>query len=139
MSSELTDGLFVKCPCCNQTAKVYRVKLRAAHAYALKWLYERAGGTRGVAHYSDAPRAVSRCIHELVYWHLALWHGQAKRDGYYRVTDIGERFLFGRNSVPESVYRYNAMTVGVSKGSLVMIGDIISKKLDMEARLKNGF
>lgn len=124
--ANLSDG--VRCPCCEQYARIYRRKLNNAMARLLIWL---------VRHYQEENRWYS--IHEfpliqgrrgggdfakLSYWGLAISFdqeceildhpGDEQHSGKWRPELKGVDFVRNTILVPEYAYVYNGRLLGFS-------------------------
>ncbi len=120
------------CPCCNQTAKVYKVRLNEEMGRALGELVRFSG--RWVHVPSELPHlARSRSYPKLAFWGLIeaqRGHGPDKRcSGYWRVTDLGKRFAFGEITVADAVFLYNGKALGFGRKQ-INIGDLTGTKFD---------
>ena len=122
----------VQCPCCGKLAKVYKRKLNATMAYALVriYMYFKANPSEPWLH---VPEFLVRVkgdstiaggdVAKLRYWGLLDAKSDLSRDqlpdgaermGYYRLTDLGKRFVEGNIAVPRCVYLYNQLLLRTS-------------------------
>lgn len=119
------------CPCCKQFVKVYRRKIPGRAAADLVTLHRRHGNewfrlidALGQRHPADFTK--------LRYWSL-IEPKQGRRDdgsernGWWRVTDIGERFVRGEVSVPKYARLYDGRCLGLI-GDPTTIHDALGKK-----------
>ena len=104
-----------RCPCCNQTVKVYRRKLNANMCKFLVSLNiavvrNETNGGDGFVHYSECSFD-GRDYNQLSHWGLIEARqndGTKKRcSGYWSITDMGEDFLKGKITVREYILCYN--------------------------------
>jgi len=105
------------CPCCTQYAKVYRRKLTSVAVRFVIALYREKGRD-----YGHAPAIAARRMRDVAhqggyvtlggYWGLIQEERTARpdggRSGYWRVTQLGEDFIFARTSIPKYVMVYNS-------------------------------
>jgi len=116
------------CPCCQQFVKVYRRKITSSMARALIELNRhgiRIGTHTGWTHMPEllARRKLQRSDEaKLVHWGLmepfrALRDDGSKRNGMYRITYLGHKFVQGALEVPKYVYIYNHSVQGFSDGT----------------------
>jgi hypothetical protein len=104
------------CPCCNQFVKLYKRKLNSNMAAAMISLYHADSANRRAwvhlkkyllekkRYFSDAPA--------LRHWSLIEEKPEGLEDGnpragYYRITELGRRFVENRASVIKHTYQYN--------------------------------
>lgn len=122
-----------RCPCCTQFAKVYRRKLNARMALAAIRLY-RAGAVREYVHLPSV--AGDGCEGgKLRYWGLVVEESERREDGgrsgWWRMTDLGERFVRAEVSVPKYVRLYDGRRLGL-RGEPVTIIDALGERFDYE-------
>lgn len=127
--SHRTEG--VRCPCCGQMAKVYRRSINSGMARSLIAMY-RAGGKEFI-HVPTVLDARSREEGKLRYWNLVEEQLAARPDGgragYWRVTDLGERFVLNRTYVQKYALVYDGTCFGVT-GSPVNIREALGNKFN---------
>jgi len=112
-----------RCPCCDQFVKLYKRKLNSTMARALILVYhyfERPDADEWlhVPSYLNWTQALGDAA-KLHRWALIEPKGGIRDDGstkvgYYRITDLGRRFVRGEASVPKYVYLYNQKVVNRS-------------------------
>lgn len=111
----------VKCPCCDQYAKIYKRKISSGQARLLIAQY-RAAGTR-FAHTADWDH-ISREGAKLAYWGLMEADGRLREDGghagMWRITPKGVEYVLNQLKVPKyahvfdnDVLRYSGPNVGI--------------------------
>lgn len=138
LQANIVNG--VTCPCCGQQAKVYRRRITKTSARTLITLWAQFGSDYGhipslvATHFPD--KAHQGGYHTIPqYWGLIeaqpsdLHDG--KRDGYWRVTDVGERFLRGEIGIPMYALTYNGETVGFD-GQEQHIYDCLGAVFDLD-------
>jgi hypothetical protein len=108
LRGELEHG--APCPCCTQMAKIYRRKVNATMARALIALY-RAGGTTRYIHAPSLPGDTHE-MSQLAWWGLIAEESDRIRDdggraGWWRVTELGERWLYGAVTIPKYARIYD--------------------------------
>lgn len=126
------------CPCCTQRVKVYRRLLTSVAARGVLALYEDAG--RGWGHMGDiARKRLPDVAHQGGY--LVLGHhwdlieedtrkrSDGGRQGWWRVTALGELWLREEESVPKYARVYNGRCLGLH-GDLVSVRDALGQGFD---------
>lgn len=128
------DG--AKCPCCTQFAKLYRRKINSTMARALILIYRNGGGSRFV--HIPSLRAVLAPHHsneepKLRYWDLLEEEQTVRPDGgragWWRVTDLGARWVLGAATVPKYARIYDGRCLRV-EGDQVTIRDALGDRFD---------
>lgn len=125
-----------ECPCCTQFAKVYQRKIHASMAAGLVKLYRRSaeqftfwGIAEFLAHRELADFA------KLAYWGLVEEEAVSREDGgragCWRVTDKGQRFVLGHQTVPKYARIYNGRCLGW-RGDPVTIRDALGDKFNYD-------
>lgn len=130
----LHSRLPVDCPACGQNVKVYRRRINSGAAQALIAFHDVAG--QDWAHGPSVPE-VSRVGGE---WARLRYFGLIEeelekrpdggRSGWWRVTDLGRRYLAGRATVPEYCLFYNQQFLG-TEGRDVGISDALGHAFDL--------
>lgn len=135
LNSQLAKG--VRCPLCNQHAKMYRRKINTGMAKSLIRMYRI--NQKSWVHVS-ALGAASREEGKLAYWGLVEEQkgpgSHGGRAGYWRVTDDGEQFLLGRMTVSMYALVYNSQCFGFD-GPRVGIQGALGTRFDYH-ELMNG-
>jgi len=128
----------VQCPCCAQTARLYKRSLNSAMARSLLWLYGQSGKNLDwVDVQKTAPNWLlqSRELPKLIHWRLIKEmpkdpHDTTKRtSGFWRPTLKGVLFAKNQAKVPKRVYLYNNEVQGWDDDS-VSIVDALGTKFD---------
>lgn len=123
----------IHCPVCTQYAKVYRRKINAGMANSLIRMY-RTGG-RDWVHVPTQIGARSREEGKLAYWGLIEEQMSTRddggRQGYWRVTDAGERFIRLGTRVPKYALIYNGRPLGF-EGPEVTIREALGSKFNLD-------
>lgn len=100
----------VHCPACKQFAKIYRRKISGASVRALAALY-RATRDGNYAHWPTVLGRKQADEAKLVHWGLVLEATEERPDGgragYWRITELGRRWLHGETTVPKYVSLYD--------------------------------
>jgi hypothetical protein len=120
----------VRCPCCDQFAKVYRRTMTAAMAQALVSMYriaERADewvhvpSTLGPTH--NAARGGD--FAKLRYWGLVresdgevIIDGDKKSSGFWKITPQGQAFVRGQVRVPRHIFLYDSVFLRYSDDTI---------------------
>lgn len=127
------------CPCCTQLVKVYRRTMTAVATRALIALYLEAGFE--YAHMPTVMRkrvadsagqgGISTLAHN---WGLMEpMPGQrddgSNRMGWWRITDLGHRFVLGQATVPKYARTFNGRCLGLV-GEPVTVMDALGKKFN---------
>ncbi len=128
----------VVCPACGQFAKVYKRKINSGMARSLIAMY-RAGGTTWV----DVTEVTDRRSREegkLAYWGLVEEFPDGRDDGgrpgMWRVTNLGQSFVLGHCTVPQTAEVYNGRclrTYGPDTSIVTALGDKFDYRELMEA------
>lgn len=127
----------VKCPCCGQFAKIYRWSLYSTAVKALI-LYYRIGRTRRFVHSNrlkDHNYKGQGDASRLQNWGLVEGEKTLRpdggRSGYWRVTDLGERFLKGAASIPKYIYVFDGQVIDYSPEA-VMLADVVGNRFNYD-------
>jgi hypothetical protein len=138
-------GKGTKCPCCDRFVKVYKRKINSAMGRALILLYR---------HYNKPNIRPEEWVHfprlligqgaqrsdegKLALWGLVeklsgLREDGSKRNGFYRITDLGRKFARSEVELPAHAFLYySGQILGFSDGNnypknIVRIGDVLGK------------
>jgi hypothetical protein len=130
-----TDG--VQCPCCGQFAKIYRRKLNAAMAQALVAFYEKVLGSEDFVHVpstTDMSRLGGDWA-KLVHWKLIEEkpedrHDGCKHAGWWRITDLGRRFVRDEVRIASHVLLYNQSLLGLDDSASISIREALGDRFD---------
>lgn len=111
----------ITCPCCDQFAKRYKLKLSHSMSATLCWMHANFG-TQWVHIPNNAPEWVlnTRSYPKMVMWGLIESKPKSadhkgRTSGVWRVTPLGTRFVKGLCEVPRYVYNYNGNVDEVSR------------------------
>lgn len=137
------EGL--KCPCCDQNVKVYRITITAGMAQGLITHYRL--NDMGFAHI-NATRAANgatdnRQESKLAYWGLFEEEVTVKREdggrrGFWRVTPHGVLFLRGELTVPKWLRTYNNEVIEIVQPERVSIHDALGHRFDLREIMSTG-
>lgn len=121
VGERLEEG--VRCPCCGQHAERYRRRVSAAMVKTMgRMLVAGESAPTGMVHLPDIKQE-SRDVATCAYFDLIQREGgSAGRTGYWRVTDLGRRFLEGKVSVPKYAFVYNGEVRGFSDEAVTVDG-----------------
>lgn len=138
------DG--VRCPCCEQFAKVYRRHINDAMARALIEMFKVLGTSEEFMHMTSFAGANAEQLRlwrggdyaKLRYWGLIeekpLDHAESadkRSSGFWRMTPRGVNFVLRRITVPKYVYLYDGLEVKVDGPNPdVDILDCLKKKFN---------
>jgi hypothetical protein len=134
------DG--VECPCCGQFTKVYRRKLNTSMAQALVAFYEKSIESTGdwlhVAS-TEFPLIAGRRLGgdwaKLVHWGLIEERPIEREDGckhagWWRITDLGRRFVRDEVRIPSHALLFNQQLLGMDESSTISIRQALGDKFD---------
>lgn len=139
LKNKLRKGEMVICPCCSQTAKVYKRKISASSAYALIILSQKV---KGEFHLEktlielDLLKIVRSDFPKLRYWGL-IYALEGKREdgssrnGFYRITESGRLFIEAKTTEPKYMHVYNNKAFK-SSGDRVSIIDCLGEKFNYQ-------
>lgn len=117
------------CPCCGQFAKVYRRKIHAAMARDLIAAW-RANGAEWF-HVRTTLGHDGGDFAKLVHWELIAEFDAARDDGgragWWRVTELGERYVRGQVRVPKYARIYDGRALNLT-GEDVGIRDALGTR-----------
>jgi hypothetical protein len=136
---ELREGVSTTCPCCEQTAKVYRRALHAEMARLLIKLFWLGGGAlREWVHVQKLyTRGSSGDYAKLRFWGLVEPSDHRTQEqnaaGHWRVTERGVDFVLGRISVQSHVLVYNNQKVDDDHEARITITDALGDRFDYQA------
>jgi hypothetical protein len=134
----LTDPEGAICPCCTQLARVYHWQIYGTHVKAMAEIWK----AKGVNKWCHAPTVLKHrhvAFQRLAYWGLMEEEQDIKRDdggraGWWRVTMLGENWIYGNVSVPKFARVYSGRLLGLH-GTRVKIHQCVSKKFDLNELL----
>jgi hypothetical protein len=128
--SLVADGEAVRCPCCDQTAKLYKRKIHSTMARTLILMYK----THGTS-YGHMP-SLDINTHEgaqLSWWGLIEEDDKTRADGgragWWKVSDLGKKFILKQRQVKEYALIYNGTCLDLEGGD-VWISDCLAKGFD---------
>jgi len=139
------DGAGVRCPCCGQYARAYRRTIAASSAYTLLCLY-RVHGTAWthLQHFMEAHDIRRADEAKLAYWGLLQERASGgtnaaggPRAGYWRVTELGARWVRGEATVPYYARVYDGVCSGLD-GDPVGIRDALGARFDYDDLMRGG-
>jgi hypothetical protein len=140
-----------KCPCCDRFVKVYKRKFNSAMGRALIILYRHYNSPMGMklgpeewVHFPTLlmGKGAQRSDEgKLAIWGLVeklsgLRDDGSKRNGFYRITDLGRKFARSEIDLPAHAFLYyGGQVLGFSDGdkypkALVRIGDVFGKSFN---------
>ena len=103
------------CPCCDRWGKIYPRQFNSSMARSLLWLVREGDGWTDVP--NTAPRWLTRTnqLPTVRWWRLIERRESEdpaiKHSGMWRPTERGADFAYGRISIPETVFTYNAQVL----------------------------
>lgn len=129
----------LKCPCCDQTVKVYKRQINRGIARSLGRMYQLKG--LGWVHVPTMIGARSREEGKLAYWGLAEESTEPREDGgragWWRVTPRGERFIRGKIRVPKYAYTYNTHCLELDDSKTVSFKECLGEKFDLSILMQS--
>lgn len=140
-----------ECPCCGQMVKLYGRTITSSMAYGLILVnrYFEQNPAEMWVHVANfltdlkIPSAVKNTgdFAKLRHWGL-IEGAQVKRDdgskrnGYYRITEKGKRFVKRMASVPSKVFIFDDKVLGIGHKPMT-IDDALGKKFNYDDLMKN--
>ena len=133
------------CPCCHQFVKLYRRPLSKSMAYVLlliasyyrgdvvdEWLHVPSYIAEMVSDHPRRAAAVRGDWAKMKLWGLIEEKPESRADGnphvgYYKLTDLGRRFVKREVKVPGHVYIYNGEPLRRAVSDEVTIDDALGK------------
>lgn len=129
-------GPGVACPCCGQFCKVYRRKLYATMASWLIWLVRTHETRQDWIHVTEGPPQRGGDFAKLTYWKLivqrpldAADHLLKRTSGFWKPTDRGRAFVYGRINVPSHALVFDDRVLGFTDET-VSIQEALGKRFD---------
>lgn len=137
----------VKCPCCDQLAKIYRRPFNGTMLYALVLIERFSRTSPSPTDWVHVPSYLSEHATgrmavavrggdwaKLKFWGFLEEKSEVRDDGsdragWWRITQTGRAFLHGQFYAPAAFYLYNGECRGFDEG-LVLVRDIKSKHFD---------
>jgi hypothetical protein len=106
---QMATGKGAQCPCCRQNTKIYHRAINATQAAVLIKCYRRVG--RADFKLSSTIETPGGDYAKLRYWNLIERVPGTREDGgpggWWRITEVGERWVRGEIGVPRYVYVYD--------------------------------
>tara|TARA_B100000282_G_scaffold74423_1_gene50981 strand:- start:14345 stop:15010 length:666 start_codon:yes stop_codon:yes gene_type:complete len=126
-----------RCSCCNQYVKEYKRALsknmcRFLQSLVYKSAMDKSRGGDGFVHFKECDYG----SHDYPYvkeWGLA--ERSETEQGYYRPTELGIKFAFGKVSIPKHIYTYNGKRTGETSNETIKITDVKFERFDLESML----
>lgn len=137
----------VECPACSGFVRLYKRSFNASMAYALLLMYRhRIVQSMDFVHVENLLKrvAVSKNLrgdfHKAVHWSLLEAKKEthtngSKRNGYYRLSPDGIKFVEGELSIPSHILIYNGKVQGFS-AKKVFFKDVMKTKFDFVELMK---
>ena len=120
------------CPCCNQTVKVYKVKLTSSMAMMLIGFYKKG---EVWVHAIKELKPVNGDYAKLRHWGLLEKKiendTENKASGYWRITHKGVQFIKGYVTVSEKIRLYNNKFYGYT-GKHITLKEALGNKFKFE-------
>ena len=112
------EGEGAHCPVCSRWGKIYARSINKTMAYSLIWL---CGATSDEHGWVDVPNSNNMRVIRSNQLPTLRWWGLVERrpsndeskkhSGFWRVTEKGRDFAYGRIAVPQKVFTYDAEVV----------------------------
>lgn len=126
-----------RCSCCNQYVKEYKRTLsknmcRFLQSLVYKSAMDKSRGGDGFVHFKECEYG----SHDYPYvkeWDLA--ERSDTEQGYYRPTELGIKFAFGKVSIPKYIFTYNSKRTGASENETIKITDVKFERFDLAVML----
>jgi hypothetical protein len=103
------------CPCCDRWGKIYPRQFNSSMARSLIWLVGEGSD------WTDVPNTAPKWLTRTNQLPTVRWWGlierresedpAVKHSGIWRPTERGADFAYGRISIPETVFTYNAQVI----------------------------
>lgn len=127
-----------RCPCCVQYVKEYKRALsknmcRFLQSLVYQSQLKKAESGSSWVHFKDCDYE----SHDYPYvadWQLAERHPDMQ--GFYRPTQLGISFAFGKVAIPKHIYTYNGKVTGEDMTELIKICDVEFKRFDLDDMLQ---
>jgi hypothetical protein len=138
LKQKLLRGESVRCPCCDQNAKVYRRTIHAGMAAQLIRIYKAGlNAPDGWVSVDEIySHGASGDYAKLRFWGLVESKDKRGPDdnasGYWRVTPRGDDFVNERISVPAHVLVYNNEKLGVDSAETIRIRDALGTQFSYQ-------
>lgn len=133
LRERLVEGDAVACPCCSQTAKIYKRTIFSTMARHAITLYRTPSNDNGWLHLPSALGSNDGSAAKLAYWGLLEEHDGKREDGgrpgLWRLTDLGKEFVIGRLTVPKYAHTFNGRVLKLD-GPPVGIWDCLGDKFN---------
>lgn len=134
----LDDG--VRCVACDQFAKVYPRNIYATLAKHLIAMWQKGGPERRFLSLSKDLNQGGGDMGKMRYWGLVEEEKTVFPDtgeqGYWRLTDLGVKFVRGEITLPKYAYVYDGVCLRLD-GPQVSIREALGKKFDYAALMAN--
>jgi hypothetical protein len=126
-----------RCPCCNQMAKVYRRRVNSQQVRALLLLYRKR--STQFAHVTTVDKSLEGNggdLSKLRYWGLTEEMPETRPDGgragYWRVTELGEKWILERATVARYARIYDGKLLSLD-GPQTNVRQALGTKFDLSA------
>jgi hypothetical protein len=130
LSEHVDEGAI--CPCCDQPAKVYPRNLSSGMAVALIKIYHSGGALDYIkTRYIDNSGTLSKLRH----WGLI---EMADQRGYWKMTEIGVRFVEDRIKIPKFIILYNKSFLGYDDSEETTIREALKAPFDYDEMMTRG-
>tara|TARA_R110002153_G_scaffold33326_3_gene100659 strand:+ start:17575 stop:18324 length:750 start_codon:yes stop_codon:yes gene_type:complete len=128
-----------RCPCCSQYVKEYKRKLSKNMAKFLQSLVFQSELAKGKSTSGSGWVHFKKCeygSHDYPYVSdFGLAERHPDKQGYYRPTQLGILFAFGKADIPKHIYTYNGKVTG-EENARIKIEDIKFERFDLDSMLQ---
>ena len=128
-----------RCPCCTQYVKEYKRKLSKNMARFLQSLVFQSELAKGKSPTGSGWVHFKKCeygSHDYPYVSdFGLAERHPDKQGYYRPTQLGIMFAFGKADIPAHIYTYNGKVTG-EDNARIKISDVKFERFDLESMLQ---
>lgn len=145
LHKKINNGKSAKCPMCGQNCKIYRRKITSGMAYALCYMHiQRFTHPNGVElsvmlrNHSGFHNYISD-VPKLRFWGLiepVCDESGALIVGWWKITELGSKFVEMEFNVPKYVFIYNNDKMGASDEKIDIMG-ALSDKFSYKQIFKN--
>jgi len=132
---QIESGQIVRCPCCTQDAKMYQRAITSEGARVLIDMYQT--DRQDWVHAASMKSYKGGDAVKPRYWGLiekmeGTRPDGSTRNGYWRLTDLGRRFVEGTYSPPAWVWTYDEELVAGPSGPPRGIREAVGRKFNYE-------
>jgi len=139
LATKINRGELVTCPCCKQTAKIYKRSISGTMVRQLIKIYNKGGKDKWI-HITELS-SHGGDFAKLEHWAMvkrAKNRSDAKKDsGFWKITPHGINFLKGKATAQKYVFFYNKETLGVSD-ERIKVEDAVKNQFNFKKLMRAG-